>query len=62
VAHTCNPSYSIGRDQEDHGLKPAWTNSLQYPISKKTHHKKRAGGVDQGGDAEFKFQCQKKRS
>jgi hypothetical protein len=23
VAHTCNPSYSGGRDQEDHGLKPA---------------------------------------
>jgi hypothetical protein len=21
VAHTCNPSYSGGRDQEDHGLK-----------------------------------------
>jgi hypothetical protein len=23
VAHACNPSYSGGRDQEDHGLKPA---------------------------------------
>jgi hypothetical protein len=23
VAHTCNPSYSGGRDQEDHSLKPA---------------------------------------
>jgi hypothetical protein len=23
VAHTCNPSYSRGRDQEDCGLKPA---------------------------------------
>jgi hypothetical protein len=22
VAHTCNPSYSGGRDQEDHGWKP----------------------------------------
>jgi hypothetical protein len=22
VAHTCNPSYSGGRDQEDHGLRP----------------------------------------
>jgi hypothetical protein len=21
VAHACNPSYSGGRDQEDHGLK-----------------------------------------
>jgi hypothetical protein len=28
VAHTCNPSYSGGRDQEDGGLKPAWANSL----------------------------------
>jgi hypothetical protein len=27
VAHTCNPSYSGGRDQEDHGLKPAQANS-----------------------------------
>jgi hypothetical protein len=26
VAHTCNPSYSGGRDQEDRGSKP-WTNS-----------------------------------
>jgi hypothetical protein len=23
VAHTCNSSYSGGRDQEDHSLKPA---------------------------------------
>jgi hypothetical protein len=35
VAHTCNPSYSGGRDQEDHGSKSAWGNSLQDPISKK---------------------------
>jgi hypothetical protein len=28
VAHTCNPSYSGGRDQEDLGLKPAWANSF----------------------------------
>jgi hypothetical protein len=27
VAYTCNPSYS-DRDQEDHGSKPAWANSL----------------------------------
>jgi hypothetical protein len=24
VAHTCNPSYSGGKDQEDKGLKTAW--------------------------------------
>jgi hypothetical protein len=35
VPHTCNPSYSGGRDQEDHGLKPALTNSPQDPISNK---------------------------
>jgi hypothetical protein len=33
---TCayNPSYSGGRDQEIHGLKPACANSSQDPISK----------------------------
>jgi hypothetical protein len=34
VAHTCNPSYSGGRDQEDHSLKPARANSLRDPILK----------------------------
>jgi hypothetical protein len=28
VAHACNPSYSGGRDQDDHGSKPALANSL----------------------------------
>jgi hypothetical protein len=28
VAHACNPSYSAGRDQEDHGSKPAQADSL----------------------------------
>jgi hypothetical protein len=27
VAHACNPNYLGSRDQEDHGLKPAWANS-----------------------------------
>jgi hypothetical protein len=27
VAHTCNPSYSGGRDQEDLGSKPAQANT-----------------------------------
>jgi cytochrome c2 len=40
LAHACNPSYSRGRDQENHGSKPAWTNSslrpyLEKPIKKK---------------------------
>jgi hypothetical protein len=34
VAHKYNPSYSGGRDQEDHDLKPAQANSSQDPISK----------------------------
>jgi hypothetical protein len=36
VTHTCNPSYSGGRDQEGQGLKPAQANSSQ----EKTHTKK----------------------
>jgi hypothetical protein len=43
VAHTCNPSYSKGRDQEDHGSQPAWANSSRDTIlkkKKKTYHKK----------------------
>jgi hypothetical protein len=28
VAHTYNPSYSGGRDQEDHGLKPTLSEKL----------------------------------
>jgi hypothetical protein len=35
VAHACNPSYSGGSDQEDHGLRPVWGSSSQDPISKK---------------------------
>jgi hypothetical protein len=34
VAHACNSSYSWGRDQEDHGSKPDWANSLGDPILK----------------------------
>jgi hypothetical protein len=40
MAHACNPSYSGGRDQENHSLKPAWANSPQEPILKKTIRKK----------------------
>jgi hypothetical protein len=35
MAHACNPNYSGGIDQEDHGSKPAQANSLQDPMSKK---------------------------
>jgi hypothetical protein len=47
MAHTCNPSYSGSRDQEDHGSKPAQANSSTDPISKTPNLKKRAGGVAQ---------------
>jgi hypothetical protein len=40
VAHTFNPSYSGGRDQEDCGSKPAQANSLGGPISKPLNTKK----------------------
>jgi hypothetical protein len=46
VTHTYNPSYSGGRDQEDHGSKPAWANSSRDPMSKKAHHKKKNGVVE----------------
>jgi hypothetical protein len=39
VAYDCNPSYSGGRVQEDHGLKPAWANSLSDPVSKQLNTK-----------------------
>jgi hypothetical protein len=56
VAQACNPSYLGGRDQEDCSSNPAQENS-----SKKTLHKKRAGGVAQGEGPEFKPQFKKKR-
>jgi hypothetical protein len=39
VAHAYNPSYSSGRDQEDHDLKPALGNSLGDPIWKRPNTK-----------------------
>jgi hypothetical protein len=60
VAQVCNQSYSRGRDQEDHGLKPAWANSLRPYLVKRIT--KRAGGVVQGVGPEFKLQnCGKKK-
>jgi hypothetical protein len=53
MVHTCNPSYSGGRDQEDHGWKPD-------PISKKPI-KKKAGGIAQGVGPEFKSQYHKNK-
>jgi hypothetical protein len=45
VAHTYNPSYSGGSDQEDLGSKPAQINSSQNHISHPTQ--RRAGRVVQ---------------
>jgi hypothetical protein len=46
VAHTCNPSYSGGRDQEDHGSKPAQTNSSTRPYFKKKKKITKVGLVE----------------
>jgi hypothetical protein len=39
MAHTCNPSHSGGRDQEDYGSKLAQAHSSQDPISKISNKK-----------------------
>jgi hypothetical protein len=67
VAHTCNPSYSGNRDQEDCGSKPAKANGSLDPISKQTNKQKplqknRADGVAQDVGPEFKPQyCKRKK-
>jgi hypothetical protein len=40
ATHSCNPSYSVGRDLEDHGLKSAKANSSPDPILKIPNTKK----------------------
>jgi hypothetical protein len=43
VVYTYNPRYSGGRDQEDHGLRPAWRKMKVRPMSpylRNTQHKK----------------------
>jgi hypothetical protein len=40
MVHACNCSYSRGRDQEGHSLKPVRANSLQEPVLKKPFTKK----------------------
>jgi hypothetical protein len=39
VAHACNPSYSGGRNQEEHGSKLDLANSSVRPYLKITFHK-----------------------
>jgi hypothetical protein len=60
MAHTCNPSYSGGRNEEDPSSKPDWENSSWDPISK-IPNTRRAGGVAQGVGPEFKPQYHKKK-
>jgi hypothetical protein len=55
VALTCNPSYSGGRDQEDHSLKPE--NNSQNLIWKKNYKK---GLVAHGVGPEFKHKYHRK--
>jgi hypothetical protein len=62
MTHTCNRSYSGGRDQEDHSSKSAQENSSQDPILKKPITcKKMTGGVAQSVGPEFKFQYHEKK-
>jgi hypothetical protein len=58
--HTCNLSYSGGRDQEDRGLNPAWANSSKDPVLKNPSQK-RVGGMAQGVGSEFKPQYHQKK-
>jgi hypothetical protein len=59
VAHTCNPTYSGGRDHDDLSSKPS-RQIVPETLSQKNHSQKRAGGVAQGVDPEFKSQYHKK--
>jgi hypothetical protein len=49
------------QEAEDHGWKPVLPNSSKDPISKKTLHRKMAGGVAQGVDPELKSHTAKKK-
>jgi hypothetical protein len=41
MAYTYNPSYSGGKDWEDHSSKPARAKKLGNPISKNPSHTKK---------------------
>jgi hypothetical protein len=58
VAHTCNPSYSGGRDKEDLGSKPARANSSTRPYLEKPFTEIGLGKA-QGVGPEFKPQYHK---
>jgi hypothetical protein len=61
VAHTCNPSYSRGRDQEDHNSKLT-EQRVHKTLSQKKTSQKRAGEVAQVVSPEFKpWHCKTKK-
>jgi hypothetical protein len=45
VAHACNPNYSVGRDQENHSLKPAWAKFVRAYLKKKKKKKNHKKGL-----------------
>jgi N-dimethylarginine dimethylaminohydrolase len=45
VAHSCNPNYSEGRDQERFGLKPTLNKKFETPYLEKKKSQKRGGGM-----------------
>jgi hypothetical protein len=61
VAHTCNSTYSGGRDQEDGDSRPAQANSLRDPIYKKKKITKKWLESWLKVHTEFKSQYQKKK-
>jgi hypothetical protein len=69
LAHSYNPSYPGGTDQEDYGLKPVWANNSwdsisEVPITKKGWWSGSSNRVAvwQAWGPEFKLQyCQKKK-
>jgi hypothetical protein len=58
VAHTYNPSYSEGRNQEDHSSKPAPGQIIQV---EKTYLKKHTANKRASVGPEFKSQYHKKK-
>jgi hypothetical protein len=62
VAHTCNSSYSGGRDQEDQGSKSALGKQFERPYLGKKPSQKSTGRVVQGVCPEFKPQYGKNKT
>jgi hypothetical protein len=61
VAHTYNPSFWGGRDQEDYSLKPAPCKEFVWHYLEKNPSPAKAGGVAQGAGPEFKLQYYEKK-